>query len=124
MYACCCVTCLKNISLYLFHFILQCRLIVSQMSSTRCEVVNWLLVPLASCVGLIFLTDTLRVQEVATLKILCIISIIAHLHYGFCVVRQMARHFHINVFSLSKKKQQQDALQDRQKLLNDKSNHH
>lgn len=85
------------------------------MSSTRCEVVNWLLVPLSASVAAIFVSDTVRRHEVELLCLLTVVAIFAHVHYGVCVVRQMCRHFGIDCFSLKKR---EIALQDvRQKLL-------
>lgn len=61
----------------------QCRLIVSQMSSTRCELLNWLLLPLAVAVGIAITFPSL---ELATLLIMASIATIAHIHYGVYVV--------------------------------------
>jgi ethanolaminephosphotransferase len=85
------------------------------MSSTRCEVVNWLLVPLSAAVAAIFLSERVRREELNVLLVLTLVAIVAHVHYGVCVVRQMCRHFGIDCFSLRKR---ETALQDvRQKLL-------
>ncbi|XP_063614572.1 ethanolaminephosphotransferase 1-like [Penaeus indicus] len=75
----------------------HCRLIVSQMSSTRCELLNWLLLPLALAVGIAITFPTL---ELATLLIMGSIATVAHIHYGVYVVRQMCDHFHIKCFSI------------------------
>ncbi|ROT71779.1 ethanolaminephosphotransferase 1 isoform X1 [Penaeus vannamei] len=75
----------------------NCRLIVSQMSSTRCELLNWLLLPLAVAVGIAITFPTL---ELATLLIMGSIATVAHIHYGVYVVRQMCDHFHIKCFSI------------------------
>ncbi|KAK7869581.1 hypothetical protein R5R35_003373 [Gryllus longicercus] len=78
-----------------------CRLIVSQMSSTRCEIVNWLLVPMAVTVVLsISLPSTAPYLELALLYILTTLATIAHIHYGTCVVRQMCKHFRIDCFRI------------------------
>lgn len=61
----------------------QCRLIVSQMSNTQCELFNWLLVPLAACVAIIILLPSL---EMATLLIMSGVATVAHIHYGIYVV--------------------------------------
>ncbi|GLH04136.1 Uncharacterized protein GBIM_09913 [Gryllus bimaculatus] len=79
----------------------NCRLIVSQMSSTRCEIVNWLLVPMAVTVVLsISLPSTAPYLELALLYILTTLATIAHIHYGTCVVRQMCKHFRIDCFRI------------------------
>jgi len=106
-----------------FYFSLQCRLIVSQMSSTRCEAINWLLIPLAGSVGCIFLAD-MASKETTILKFLTVISVLAHLHYGICVVRQMADHFDIDVFSIKRREINNHLKNDRKKLLNNKSGDH
>lgn len=76
---------------------INCRLIVSQMSSTRCELVNWLLLPLSLSVGIVVMIPSL---EMATLLILSSVASAAHIHYGVHVVRQMCEHFHIKCFSI------------------------
>ena len=89
------------------------------MSSTRCEVVNWLLVPLSACVLAILGNETAGSQESAILVLLTLVAILAHVHYGVCVVRQMCRHFGINCFSLTR--DVEDVA--RQKLLQDRQQH-
>lgn len=84
-------------------FFYQCRLIVSQMSSTRCEVTNWLLVPLAFLVLAIFNVEAARRNEAFLLRVITVLITLAHVHYGVCVVRQMCHHFRINCFSLTKR---------------------
>lgn len=86
------------------------------MSSTRCDVLNWLLVPLSAAELLILTTDWGRSHEFQILCILTLVATSAHVHFGVCVVRQMCLHFGINCFSL--KKREDSAAQDvRQKLL-------
>lgn len=86
------------------------------MSSTRCEVINWLLFPLAASVGCIFWSHSFQSQELFILKLLTVIAVTAHIHYGVCVVRQMADHFDIEVFSI-KRKIANHTTNDRHKLL-------
>ena len=71
-----------------WHFLLffQCRLIVSQMSNTKCEIMNWLLFPLALCLVIIIVFPSL---EVGTLIIMSITATVAHIHYGVYVVSVM-----------------------------------
>jgi ethanolaminephosphotransferase len=82
---------------------IACRLIVSQMSSTRCEVFNWLLFPLSLLVLGIFGVASIRQNEHQLLTLLTAFVTLAHVHYGICVVRQMCQHFKINCFSLVKR---------------------
>ncbi|XP_066957124.1 ethanolaminephosphotransferase 1-like [Macrobrachium rosenbergii] len=76
---------------------INCRLIVSQMSSTRCELLNWLMAPLALAVAVVWIIPSL---EMATLLVLSSLASAAHIHYGVHVVRQMCEHFHIMCFSI------------------------
>ncbi|XP_076055539.1 ethanolaminephosphotransferase 1-like [Oratosquilla oratoria] len=76
---------------------MNCRLIVSQMSNTRCELVNWLLIPLSIGVAIIAAAPSL---EIIILIILSVIACLAHIHYGVCVVRQMCDHFRIKCFTI------------------------
>ncbi|XP_050701938.1 ethanolaminephosphotransferase 1-like [Eriocheir sinensis] len=75
----------------------NCRLIVSQMSNTQCEFLNWLLFPLAFCLVIVVVFPSL---EIATLVIMSAVATVAHIHYGVCVVRQMCEHFHIMCFTI------------------------
>ncbi|KAH7973986.1 hypothetical protein HPB49_008269 [Dermacentor silvarum] len=90
----------------LFYFLLgtlfsniSCRLIISQMTSTRCEALNLLLLPVALGVAgcLWFQAD-----ETLVLCLLATLVALAHVHYGVCVVQQMCHHFHIHCFSLKR----------------------
>ncbi|XP_045597206.1 ethanolaminephosphotransferase 1 isoform X1 [Procambarus clarkii] len=76
---------------------INCRLIVSQMSSTRCEFINWLMLPLALSVVIVVVFPSL---ETATLLLMSSVATVAHIHYGVYVVRQMCEHFHIKCFSI------------------------
>ncbi|XP_045455852.1 ethanolaminephosphotransferase 1-like [Melitaea cinxia] len=77
-----------------------CRLIVSQMSNQRCEAINWLLWPLsaATIVSLAFPS-----YELVTFYTITAMSVMAHIHYGVCVVRQMCDHFRINCFHIKQR---------------------
>lgn len=78
---------------------ISCRLIISQMTSTRCEVLNLLLLPMALGVaGCLWL----QADEHMVLGLLAALVTLAHLHYGICVVQQMCHHFHIHCFSLKR----------------------
>ncbi|XP_045113931.1 ethanolaminephosphotransferase 1-like [Portunus trituberculatus] len=76
---------------------INCRLIVSQMSNTQCELMNWLMFPLALCLVIVVVFPSL---EMATLLFMSGVATIAHIHYGVYVVRQMCEHFHIMCFSI------------------------
>lgn len=70
------------------------------MSSTRCETFNWFLYPLTGaiilCLNVKFFTD----YEMEVLKFLTVFFIIAHIHYGVCITRQLCEHFNINCFTI------------------------
>ncbi|KAL1500768.1 hypothetical protein ABEB36_006213 [Hypothenemus hampei] len=80
---------------------ISCRLIVAQMSSTRCDWFNWLFLPTVLAIIVSGITRWSSV-EMSLLYLLCIGTSISHIHYGTCVVRQMCRHFRINCFSIPK----------------------
>lgn len=75
------------------------RLIIAQMSSTRAQLVNKLLVVyalVASCA----LSGLLDARELLVLRVFAVFSTLAHVHFGVCVVRQLCEHFGIQAFSL------------------------
>lgn len=72
------------------------------MSSSRCELFNWLLLPITVSTLAATLLD-LQGGELYLLRANALLYTAAHLHYGICVVRQMCDHFHINCFTLSKR---------------------
>ncbi|XP_066592681.1 ethanolaminephosphotransferase 1-like [Prorops nasuta] len=74
-----------------------CRLIVSQMSNTRCEVLPWILFPVIVATILSFIMPSLDLFVMYAVSILALVS---HIHYGTCVVRQMCRHFRICTFRI------------------------
>ncbi|XP_072490044.1 ethanolaminephosphotransferase 1 [Notamacropus eugenii] len=80
---------------------ITCRLIVCQMSNTRCQTLNLLLVPLALVVLLVYLQLSPHVETIL-LYLLSIIFTLAHVHYGIQVVNQLSNHFKILPFSLRK----------------------
>ncbi|EYC34305.1 hypothetical protein Y032_0001g349 [Ancylostoma ceylanicum] len=61
---------------------IACRLIIAQMSSHRCEVVNMLLMLYAFFAGLSFLVPNM---ELMILRSLCLLVVVLHVHYGVCV---------------------------------------
>uniref|UniRef100_A0AAY4CG94 Ethanolaminephosphotransferase 1 n=1 Tax=Denticeps clupeoides TaxID=299321 RepID=A0AAY4CG94_9TELE len=63
-----------------------CKLIVCQMSNTRCQPLNWLLLPMAALV-LLILTGLLNQSETGVLYLWTGVVLLAHVHYGVSVVR-------------------------------------
>ncbi|XP_072948311.1 ethanolaminephosphotransferase 1-like isoform X2 [Epargyreus clarus] len=78
------------------------RLIVAGMSGTRCDAVCPLLWPIAIVVALSLYQPQL---EIALLYLATVGAILAHVHYGVCVVRQMCGHFKVQCFTVPKSKQ-------------------
>lgn len=91
------------------------------MSNTRCEIFNWLLVPTAITV-LLSLTVKNAELELGFTYALCVLTTLAHIHYGTCLVsilntvivdhalhnfstvsqvRQLCGHFRIKCFKIS-----------------------
>lgn len=63
-----------------------CQLIVAQMSNTRCELFSWLLIPV---LGVVLSSLALPVNlelELPLLYTLTIFTVLAHIHYGVCLV--------------------------------------
>lgn len=82
---------------------IACRLIISQMSSTRCETLNGLMYPVGLALAVVFGVPQLGSRkEILVLRVLVAVVTVAHLHYGIYVVKQMCKHFKINCFSLKK----------------------
>ena len=81
----------------------QCRLIVNCMSNTRCQAYNHLLTPLAGIVACVYFQRPSATCEQQVLAAYALLAVLAHLHYGMCVVRQLAEHFNIYAFSTQKK---------------------
>ncbi|XP_003741479.1 ethanolaminephosphotransferase 1 [Galendromus occidentalis] len=76
------------------------RLIINQMTNTRCEISNGLLVLVSMTLVAVF---QFGYSEVACLYFLTACVLVAHIHYGTCVVRQMCDHFRINCFSVQRR---------------------
>lgn len=77
-----------------------CRLIVSQMSNTRCDAFNWLLVAQSVIIVLSSFFVNMPHAELGLLYVFGFLALLAHIHYGACVVRQMCKHFKIKVFKI------------------------
>ncbi|KAJ2949889.1 hypothetical protein O0L34_g11209 [Tuta absoluta] len=82
---------------------INCRLIVSQMSDTRCELFNGLLVPYACVVCTIFYLRVSPMTELLMLAALTVASSLAHISYGAEVVQEMCKHFNIDCFHIKPK---------------------
>ncbi|KPI96782.1 PREDICTED: ethanolaminephosphotransferase 1 [Papilio xuthus] len=82
---------------------INCRLIVSQMSDTRCEVFNGLLVPYGVAVSLALCTPLSPMTELLLLAGLCAAATAAHLYYATRVVQEMCEHFKIACFHIKPK---------------------
>lgn len=82
---------------------INCRLIVSQMSDTRCEVFNGLLIPYAAVMAVVFGCAVSPNTELLLLSALCVASSIAHIYYGTKVVQEMCDHFNIECFHIKPK---------------------
>lgn len=63
----------------------QCQLIVCQMSSTRCQPLNWMLLPLALVIFVV-VSGVAPHWENLLLYLLTALITLAHIHYGVGVV--------------------------------------
>lgn len=71
------------------HFLfLQCQLIVCQMSSTRCQPLNWMLLPIAA-VLFVVMAGFAPHSETLLLYLLTAFLTLAHIHYGVVVVGEL-----------------------------------
>ncbi|XP_013183063.2 ethanolaminephosphotransferase 1 [Amyelois transitella] len=82
---------------------INCRLIVSQMSDTRCEAWNPLLLPYTLSVLTVLVFKPSPRAELVMLTVLCVSSSIQHIYYGTRVVQEMCEHFKINCFHIKPK---------------------
>lgn len=81
---------------------IACRLIVAQMTSTRCQPINWLTVAYV-CVAALSIALPLPARaELYILRCLAAVFTLAHVHYATCVIRQMCDHFNISCFSIKR----------------------
>uniref|UniRef100_A0A8C3FW78 Ethanolaminephosphotransferase 1 n=2 Tax=Chrysemys picta bellii TaxID=8478 RepID=A0A8C3FW78_CHRPI len=80
---------------------ISCQLIVCQMSSTRCQPLNWMLLPLALVIFVV-ISGVAAHWENLLLYLLTALITLAHVHYGVGVVSQLSKHFNIRPFSLKK----------------------
>ncbi len=84
--------------------ILQCRLIIAQMSSQRCDLFNMLTLPvlLGLCLSLCF-----PHYERIIFYVVCVVLNLAQLDYAVSIVNELCVHFNIYCFSLVKRKDKQ-----------------
>lgn len=78
-----------------------CRLIVSTMTSQRCQAINAMLLPLFALTLIVPLTKSVD-MEVGILSLYTGVVAIFHLHYGIVLVRELCNHLNISCFSLTK----------------------
>ncbi|XP_022688567.1 ethanolaminephosphotransferase 1-like [Varroa jacobsoni] len=76
------------------------RLIINQMTTTRCDLFN---IMLALVLATLFAVFGLRWNETYCLYTLTAAVLVGHIHYAICVVRQMCDHFRINCFSVQRR---------------------
>ncbi|XP_077298548.1 ethanolaminephosphotransferase 1 [Arctopsyche grandis] len=79
---------------------ISCNLIVSQMSNTRCEICNPLVIPYAITTLVSILVPISANTELLILYSECFIATVTHIHYGICVVQDMCQHFNIRCFHI------------------------
>jgi len=80
-----------------------CRLIVAQMSSTKCEAFDWLLFPTTALAVVSVALRPGPIFEVMAVYVLAVLSTLTQIHYGVYIVRQMCRHFRIDCFKIKDK---------------------
>lgn len=98
---------------------IACRLIIAQMTSTRCRVFNIGIIPLTFCVALVTLSPfnahlsafMTRQNEVYILYFMVVLVTIQHIHYGICMVRQICSHLNIYCFVITSKPSQNRKVQ-------------
>ncbi|KAJ8362295.1 hypothetical protein AAFF_G00384620 [Aldrovandia affinis] len=81
--------------------VICCKLIVCQMSNTRCQPLSWLLLPMGLVVLLVASGMAVR-SEALLLYAWTATVVLGHIHYGVSVVHQLSDHFNIFAFSLKK----------------------
>nr|CAB3265959.1 ethanolaminephosphotransferase 1 [Phallusia mammillata] len=82
---------------------ISCRLVVAQMSGTRCQVINKFLPVLALALSITLYLRDAKVDNYLFWSVTVFLTL-AHIHYGIVVVNTLANHFGIKVFSIAKKK--------------------
>lgn len=86
-----------------------CRVIIAQMTSTKCQLINWMLYPymlMVTCL-LTFPPSTVTSQvELNALYVFSTLMTIAHMHFGITVVNEIAESLNVHVFSIRKSRTQ------------------
>jgi ethanolaminephosphotransferase len=87
---------------------IACRLIIAQMTKTRCRIYNSGLILLTFVVFMFtcpladkyaqYLTPEM---EIKALYATCLLVTLSHIHYGICVVRQICNHLNIYCFKIT-----------------------
>ncbi|XP_073821010.1 ethanolaminephosphotransferase 1 isoform X2 [Musca autumnalis] len=98
---------------------IACRLIVAQMSDTRCDSFNILMWPLVATVAVSCFPwyEQLMGSEIEAnverwiVQGLTIFVTVAHLHYGHGLVREMCSHFKIRCFKITKPEPTEEEMQ-------------
>ena len=97
---------------------------MAQMSGTRCEAFNWLLIPVAAAAGISLMVPMLPLAgELACLYMATAAVTAAHLHYAVCLLIQLCQMLDIRCFSISPSKVPGDSgvssakSEDRERLL-------
>ncbi|XP_065342656.1 ethanolaminephosphotransferase 1-like [Cloeon dipterum] len=80
-----------------------CRLIVSQMSNTRCEAMHWIIAPLWLMVLLLVYVPAISAFELPLLYAVTMLATVTQIHYGTSVVQEMCHHFKIECFRIKDK---------------------
>ncbi|KAL9876427.1 ethanolaminephosphotransferase 1 isoform X2 [Glossina fuscipes] len=83
---------------------ISCRLIVAQMSNTRCESFHWMTPLYVLCIAFSLWWPLF---ERFLLYFLLLVTTLAHWHYGASVVNQMCDHFNRICFSVKKRNEVQ-----------------
>ncbi|SPP82334.1 ethanolaminephosphotransferase 1 [Drosophila guanche] len=91
----------------------SCRLIVSQMSVTRCEAWHWQTPMFAFS---LLLSVWIPLLERPLLYLLLIATTLTHWHYGASVVNQMCEHFNRVCFTVNKRLPEEE-FEKRKKML-------
>lgn len=78
---------------------IACRLIVVQMSTTRADVFNPLILPI---LGGVAFDGILQLPYLSPINwtIICVVCILMHIHYGIGVVHGLAKYLNIKVFKI------------------------
>lgn len=62
------------------------------MSNTRCEVLPWILLPVAVAAIFSFILPSVDLES---MYLVSVVALLAHIHYGACVVSLIRNHDHI-----------------------------